>query len=197
MRALNKLEKQLKIGKVYRRENLVVFSKSIDRELQKLVKEKKLKKLETGLYYCPRKSEFGDLPPDENKLIEAFLKGDKFFVQSLNTYNSLGVGATQLYNEKLVYNNKRDGHYALNGRKYFFIKHRNYPKKTSLEFLLVDLMNNINLLAEDKKAIQDKVAKKAASLDKRSLMKTAYNYGGVRTRKFFNTLLNQREGNYA
>ena len=41
----------------------------------------------------------------------------------------MGVGTTQLYNEKLVYNHKRDGRMNLNRQNHFFIKNRKFPKK--------------------------------------------------------------------
>ena len=109
---------------------------------------------------------------------------------SLNTYNSLGVGTTQLYNEKLVYNHKRDGRQTLNGRPYYFLKNRRIPKISSEEFLLVDLINNLGFLAEDKEAVRDKVAEKALSMDKTKLMKAVQEFGGARTRKFFEEVLN-------
>jgi hypothetical protein len=60
----------------------------------------------------PRKIRFGDAA---EKLIEAFLKDDRFLMVSPNDYNSLGVGTTQLYNEPVVYNRNRHGRHTLDG----------------------------------------------------------------------------------
>ncbi|RYG31935.1 hypothetical protein EON81_21775, partial [bacterium] len=38
---------------------------------------------------------------------------NRFLVTSPNAYNTLGVGTTQLYNKKTVYNHKRHGNFTL------------------------------------------------------------------------------------
>ena len=62
--ALNSFRKNLKSGKVYRRQELERWSNAIDRHLSELVKEGDLKKLSQGLYYAPKKTKFGEAPPD-------------------------------------------------------------------------------------------------------------------------------------
>lgn len=185
MSKLKELTNHLRPGQVYRRADLAGFSKSADRHLRALRKEGRLQKVSGGLYYYPKKTSFGDAPPKEEKLIEAFLKDDDFYVTSLNAYNALGVGTTQLYNEPLVYNHKRDGRHMLNGRPYYFVKRPRFPKKTTQEFLLVDLINNLDFLAEDKNEVRKNVVTKAGSMDQSKLKKAVRKYGGARTRKFF------------
>ncbi len=197
MSKLKELKKHLRPGQVYRRAELAMHSKSVDRHLQELVKDGVLQKLSGGVYYCPKKTSFGDAPPEDEKLVRSFLKDDKFYLTSLNTYNSLGVGTTQLYNEKLVYNHKRDGRHTLNGRNYYFLKRPRFPKKSSQEFLLVDLMNNLEFLAESKEEVRNNVAEKALSMDKSKLMKAAHEFGGVRTKNFFKKLFNSSNVSYA
>lgn len=197
MSKLKELKKHLMPGRVYRRAQLARKSKSVDRHLQQLVKEGVLQKVFGGVYYCPKKTSFGNAPPEDEKLVSAFLKDDNFYVTSLNAYNSLGVGTTQLYNEKLVYNHKRDGRHELNGRNYYFLKRPRFPKKSSQEFLLVDLMNNLEFLAEDKKEVRKNVAEKALSMNKSKLIKAAHEFGGVRTKNFFEELLNNSNASYA
>lgn len=189
MSALLQLKKHLKPGQVYRRAQLAKFSNAVDRHLKQLVNSGELKKLEAGLYYRPEKSTFGTLPPDEKKLVKSFLKDDDFLVVSLNAYNSMGVGTTQLYNEKLVYNHKRDGRMSLNGQKYYFLKNRKFPKKVSEEFLLVDLINNLELLAENRDELKRHVLKKAFSMNVNKLLKMTASYGKSGTNKFFNAAL--------
>src|ERR1700680_952246 len=104
MSKLDELKKHLKRGEVYRRSDLVKWSKSVDRHLEALVKDGILQKLSQGLYYFPEESAFGMTPPEEEALIRGFLKDDRFLLTSLNAYNSLGVGTTQLYNQRTVYN---------------------------------------------------------------------------------------------
>jgi hypothetical protein len=55
----------LHAGRVYRREELARVSNAVDRLLRELVSGGALKRLAQGLYYSPRKSVFGELPPDD------------------------------------------------------------------------------------------------------------------------------------
>ena len=118
MNKLQELKKHLKRGKVYRRADLSKWSKSVDRHLEELVKYGTLKKLSQGLYYYPEVTVFGETPPKEEELVRSFLKDKRFLVTSLNEYNTLGVGTTQLYNGKTVYNHKRHGDFELGGMKF-------------------------------------------------------------------------------
>jgi hypothetical protein len=110
---LDELKKHLEKGKVYRRSDLAKWSKSVDRHLDLLVAEGTLQKLSQGLYYAPEQTVFGKTPPDEEIVIRSFLKDDRFLVTSPNAYNGLGVGTTQLYNQRTVYNHKRHGQFKL------------------------------------------------------------------------------------
>lgn len=197
MSKADELKKHLRAGKVYRRSELAKWSKSIDRHLQQLVQAGDLQKLSGGIYYCPQLTDFGTLPPDDETLVQAFLKDDQFHIASLNSYNSLGVGTTQLYNEKLVYNTRRDGRHTFNGRNFYFIKRPRFPAKSSQEFLLIDLMNNLHFLAEDKESVLCHVRKKARTMDKSILMNNVRDYAGARTQSFFEKLLQGEEQSHA
>lgn len=50
------LESHLRAGRVYRRDELLPFSKSLDRDLSLLTTKGALEKLGAGLYYKPAKS---------------------------------------------------------------------------------------------------------------------------------------------
>src|SRR5262245_59635644 len=104
-----RLKNRISFGKVYRRTDLASFSLNVDRHLSALVMEGSLTKLQNGLYYRPQSSAFGDLPPDDEKLLEGFLKSREFVVYSPNSFNALGLGTTQLYNLPVVLNPKRHG----------------------------------------------------------------------------------------
>jgi hypothetical protein len=197
MPKVNELQKHLQPGQVYRRADLTKWSNAVDRHLQQLVSRGVIQKLAGGLYYYPKKTAFGDAPPEDEILVRAFLKDDHFFMASLNTYNSLGVGTTQLYNEKLVYNHKRDGRYTLNGRQFYFLKRSRFPEKSSQEFLLVDLINNLHFLAEDKESIIKRVAEKVRGMDKAILMKAVQEYAGARTQSFFEKLFRSDDMKHA
>lgn len=188
MTKLQELKKHLRSGKVYRREDLAQWSSSVDRHLQQLLAEGYLTKLSTGIYHRPKQTAFGPPPPEDDALVEAFLKDDRYLVTSPNAYNSLGVGATQLYNKTVVYNHKRHGNFMLGGREFEFRKKTAFPKALTKEFLLVDLVNNLDQLAEDRDHVLARVKERALQGNRTALTRAAKEYGMVRTRKFFNTL---------
>ncbi len=120
MNRVGELKRQLKPGKVYRREDLTRYSNAVDRHLAQLVNEGVLEKVAQGLYYFPKQSVFGAVPPEDDVLVRSFLKDDRFLLTSPNSYNALRLGTTQLYNKRVVYNHKRHGEVDLDGRTFFF-----------------------------------------------------------------------------
>jgi hypothetical protein len=189
MTKLDELKQHLKPGGVYRREDLARFSNTVDRHLKQLVEANVLKKLRGGLYAYPKETAFGPAPANDGTLVEAFLRDKRFLLASPNAYNSLGVGTTQLYDQTVVYNHKRHGEFQLGGRKFAFRVKPHFPKSLSPEFLLVDLVNNLDALAEAKSEVLDRVKERAADFDGARLRRAVRNYGSVRTRKFFDQLL--------
>jgi len=186
MKQLERLKKHLKAGNVYRRADLEKWSKSVDRHLRELVNEGFLQKLQNGLYYCPKETVFGVAPAEDRKLVETFLKDKNFLLTSPNSYNALGVGTTQFYNKQVVYNKKRHGVFTLGGRTFDFQRKVELPRKVTEEYLLVDLLNNLGRVAEDRDALLERVREKALELDdKNKLLSTARKYGKVATKKFF------------
>jgi len=189
MNKLQELKKHLKRGKVYRRADLSKWSKSVDRHLDELVQEGTLQKLSQGLYYYPEVTVFGETPPEEEVLVRTFLKDKRFLVTSLNAYNSLGVGTTQLYNSKTVYNHKRHGDFNLGGMTFSFRVKPHFPLKATPEFLLVDLLNNLDQLAEDPKEVVSKVRLKAKTMDAKKLKKSLQEYGSVKAKKLLEPVI--------
>lgn len=187
------LKKHLQQGQVYRREDLAKWSGSVDRHLGLLVKEGTLQKLSRGLYYVPEQTVFGKTPPDEKIVIRSFLKDDRFLVICPNEYNSLGVGTTQLYNQRRVYNHKRHGKFELGNRHFDFRIKPHFPKKLTQEFLLVDLVNNLNSLAEDREAVLRNIFSKATHMEEEKLRDSVAEYGNTKTKKLLAPLLNQTE----
>ncbi len=185
MSKLNDLKKHLRPGQVYRRADLARWSSAVDRHLRQLVEEGTLSKLAGGLYAYPKRTVFGKAPADDGKLVETFLKDDRFLLASPNAYNGLGVGTTQLYDKTVVYNHKRHGEFALGGRVFDFRVKPSFPKALSPEFLLVDLVNNLDRLAESKDEVLARVKQRAAACDAPRLNRAARLYGGARAKKFF------------
>src|ERR1700688_2426168 len=186
---LEQLRRHLRPGRVYRREDLLPWSRSVDRHLKELTVDGTLQKLRTGLYYSPRKFEFGEAPADEHELVKAFLKTDRFVVTSPNAYNQLGLGTTQLYNKRVVYNQKRHGTFPLGNRMVTFERRLNVPRQLSPEFLLVDLVNELGDLAEDRDAVLSRVREKAKEMDPKKLSRAVSLYGKYSTQKKFQEML--------
>ncbi len=191
MARVSELKKHIKRGKVYRRSDLKQWSNAVDRHMAMLVKDGTLQKLSEGMYYFPAVSIFGQLPPNDADLVRSFLKEDDFLLTSFNDYNKLGVGTTQLYNKRIVYNHKRHGEFTIGGKSFTFIAKHRFPKKATPEFLLVDLVNNILKLAEDAGFVLKNVTQKAQSMDMKKVMRAATAYGNVRTKTFFVKLMQQ------
>ena len=181
--ALGRLRSLLKKGHVYRREDLLGDSNAVDRHLKQLVNAGDLEKLAQGLYYVPKSSAFGRVPPKDDELVEAFLKDENFLLLSPNSYNSLGLGTTQLYNRTVVYNHKRHGVFKFGNRSFEFRVKPSFPKKVDKEFLLVDLLNNLDSLAENRDDVLAMAEKQLIKFETYKLKKTVSAYGAGRTKK--------------
>ncbi|MCO4317818.1 hypothetical protein M8997_011555 [Phyllobacterium sp. 21LDTY02-6] len=189
MTRLDELKQHLVPGKVYRRADLTRWTSSVDRDLRKLLDAGELTKLSGGVYMRPKTTSFGRAPASDRDLVEAFLKGKRFLLLTPNAYNALGVGATQLYNEAVVYNRKRHGRFKLGSRVYDFRMKPEFPAISTKEFLLVDLVNNLKRLAEDESQVLERTRVVARELDQEALRQAAEDYGGVRAKKFFRDVL--------
>lgn len=194
MSKLDELKKRLKPGQVYRRADLAKWSNAVDRHLQQLVKAKVLEKLSGGLYYCPKYHGSTRVPPNIHELVEAFLKDHRFLITSRDAYHALGVGIEKIYGDTVVYNHKRHGHFKLDGQMFDFRVKPYFPSMASKEFLLVDLVDNIELLAEDRNELLEQVRKKARRMNARNLGKAVLTYGGVKARNFFEEALGTLQG---
>jgi hypothetical protein len=190
MNSATNLINQLELGKVYRRETLMPYTKAVDRDLKTLSKSGTLRKVAPGLYYYPKTSRFGELPPSDYDLVNTFLKDDPFLTFTWNDYNSLQLGLTQLYNKVMVYNRKRHGEVRLGNKLFDFRRPiKGFPSELSKEFLLVDLLNNLSELVDDPEEVKSHVKDRLLSFDKDKLKKMSKWYGKVSTRKFLEEVM--------
>ena len=189
IQTMNLLRQHIKQGEVYRRSDLEYYSTAIDRHLAQLTKDGTLIKLNQGLYYAPKQSKFGAVPPDDRKVVERFLKDEDFLMVSPNSFNSLGLGLTQLYNTTWVYNHKRKGEFQLNGKTFEFKLKSSFPKNISREYLLVDLLNNLDSLAEDQSQAIDKLPNNVRSFNADALMKATQQYGTGKTKRTLKSIV--------
>jgi hypothetical protein len=181
--SLVQVSKLIRPGRVYRREDLAAFSMAVDRHLQELVAAGRLTRLARGLYYAPRESAFGVVPPADEDLVAAFLKDRDFLLFSPSAYNAAGLGTTQLYNATWVYNHKRHGVFTLGNRRYDFRVKPRFPKRLSDEFLFVDALNNLGELAEDEEAVLARARQRVLEMDGTRLRRALEQFGLVATRK--------------
>ena len=183
------LSQHIKQGEVYRRSDLEYYSSAIDRHLAQLTKDGTLIKLNQGLYYAPKPSKFGAVPPDDRQVVERFLKDEDFLLISPNVFNSLGLGLTQLYNTTWVYNHKRKGEFQLNGKTFEFKLKSSFPKNISKEYLLVDLLNNLEILAEDQTLVLEKLPDNLGRFNTDALMKATQQYGSGKTKRAIKSIV--------
>jgi len=101
----------------------------------------------------------------------------------------LGVGTTQLHNGKTVYSHKRHGDFNLGGMIFSFKIKPHFPNKVTPEFLLVNLLNNLDQLAEDPKEIVSKVHSKAKTMDAKKLKKSLVEYGSIKAKKMLEPVI--------
>jgi hypothetical protein len=197
MSKFDEFKAKLRPGQTYRRADLAQWSTAVDRHLKEALQAGALTKLAGGLYYAPKQTAFGKAPPEDDTLVATFLKGGPFLLASPNAYNALGVGTTQLHNKTVVYNHKRHGKFALGGRTYDFRMKPAFPKKLSREFLLVDLVNNLDQLGEDPQGVLERVKDRLAASDTARLKKAAQAYGSERAKKFFASALAEAQPHHA
>ena len=189
MTALKQIRKKLKPRFVYRRGDFTQLSSNVDRYLKKLVSQKALLKIQNGLYMCPEKTPFGLALPEENQLLKAFLKDDRFVLYDLSLFNGLGLGLTQLHNKRIVFNRKRHGEFQFNGKFYSFHRWRSAPKKLSKEFLYVEFINRFDKLAENKEKSRQLLRKQLKKLNRKKLLQAVNNYGKESTKKKLHLIL--------
>lgn len=185
----NALLQNLRPGRVYCREKLKYFSKAVDRDVKNLTEKAALVKVGPGLYYKPKVSRFGFLPPNETDLVREFLGEDNFLLFTWNDYNTMGLGLTQLHNSYVVYNYKRHEKINLDGKLFYFRRPaRGFPSKLSREYLLVDLVNNISHLGEEVAVLESRIMQEFFNFNTSSVLKLAKKYGKIKTQKFFEEL---------
>lgn len=187
---LNSLAKKLPEGRVYRAHELSKFSTSVSRDLKEMVEKGYLNYLGKGMYYKPKKLGKFDVPPSREDLLAKFLKTKDFMVRSVSDYNNLRLGTTQLFNEIYVYNKRRAGAVQLGKTTYHF-KRKKFPSTNYDEYLLVDMLNNIEKLGENRNDLLYTLEcrwNKDLGLDKEVVLKFAKKYGKYWVKKYFNHL---------
>lgn len=131
----------LRPGQLVRTRDLARWSSNPTRLAAHLVERGRLQRLRHGLYACPRPSRFGDVPATDDALLQVFLGGAPFVITGPPAWNALGLGATALHADTLVYNTKRTGTFHLGGRR-FRLRRVAFPRHPSPEWYALDLLRN-------------------------------------------------------
>lgn len=186
---------RLHAGKVFRRKDLAASLPSVDRELGRALKAGLVRRVAQGLYYVPRHTPFGEAPPSEEELVSKFLDDDHFLLFNPSVYNSLGLGTNQLYRSNVVYNHKRHGIFKLAGFEFDFRDKPRFPARDQVtrEYLLVDMLNNLDQLAEGPDTLLAAVRRKLDTFDAAQFEQALRDYGSARTRRRFHQWMIERE----
>ena len=179
-------------GRVYRTRDLSRWGANAPRLARRLVREGCLVQLAHGLFAAPKRSRFGDVPPTDEALLEAFLDGAPFVVTGPERWNALGLGTTVVFAMPVVYNTKRSGRFSFGGRA-FLLRRVAFPATPSPEWFVVDLFENAAQAAaapEDlRRALES--ALRAGRFDREGLAAMAMRFGSRRTQALVHAALGE------
>ena len=103
---------QMESGNTFSYKDLNVNKKeysAISKTIERLIKKGKIKRISTGVFYKPKKTIFGELKPDEEKIIKPYLykNGKRIaYITGLLLYNKMGL-TTQIPKEISIASNKK------------------------------------------------------------------------------------------
>ena len=152
------IKPRLTPGKVYRTFELSRWSTNPSRTAQRLVREGELTYLAKGLYYRPRQSRFGKVPPEHEELLRAFLHNNRFLITGPDIWTELGLGATAIFPHILVYNTRRSGYFNLGGHAYY-LRRIPFPANPPVEWFVVDLIEHYDMAGVSLETIEENLKK--------------------------------------
>jgi hypothetical protein len=173
----------LEPGRVYRTQEFERWTSNPSRFAADLVEKGLLVQVAHGLFAYPKRGKFGVVPPADDALMQAFLKGSPFVFTGPERWNALGLGATAVFATPLVYNTKRSGIVDLGGRL-FELRRVAFPQTPSQEWFVVDLLENADRAGTSRTELAEALAQALArgSFDRERLRDMAQRYGTKATR---------------
>ncbi|MDE2038844.1 MAG: hypothetical protein KGO96_11825 [Elusimicrobia bacterium] len=168
------------------------MTSAVDRDLKTLVGSGQVRRLGYGLYCRARKAPSGDALSHERELLRAFLKTDDFLLASYDDFASLGLGLTPPRGRRLVYNHKRSGDIVVGAKRWTFRRVPEYPKKSSKEYLLVDLLNQLRESPGGGGRVLKNLRSRLNSFDQDKLRKNLERYGRPAAREILKRALRER-----
>ena len=88
--------------------NQKVSEHSFYKALERMYKNKEIDKLSKGIYYFPKNSKYGIVPPSDEEIIETFTRSNKGMVIGYGLYNKLNL-TTQISKKTVIYSSKIEG----------------------------------------------------------------------------------------
>ena len=140
------------------------------------------RKLGRGLYYPLRVGRFGEVPPSDEAVMRAFLRGGPFIFTGPHRWNALNLGTTALFAVALVYNTRRSGLFEFGNRK-FMLRRVRFPENPTAEWFLVDLFNNAESVGADPEELALALPGRLHIFDPQVLRDTINKFGNARTRR--------------
>lgn len=148
----------LEAGRVYRTAWLRRFGDNPTRLAQKLEDRGLVRRLGHGLFYAPASGRFGEVPPSDQALLDAFLDGAPYLVTGPPRWNALGLGTTALFVHPLVYNTKRTGRFRV-GQRTFDLRREGFPAEPTAEWFVIDLLRHADEAGVDRRDLGEHLAR--------------------------------------
>ena len=169
-------------GRVYRTKDLGRWGQNPTRLAKRLVRADELVELRHGLFYRPKQSRFGAVPPEDGELMRAFLQNSAFAFTGPTYWNALGLGSTALFAHQLVYNTKRSGVFSFGNRTYRLRRVR-FPRRRTREWFVVDLFENHAMAGVGLDELERRLKKavRAGRFDVDGLFRAARRFGTKET----------------
>jgi hypothetical protein len=169
-------------GKVYRTRDLGRWTANPTRLAKRLVRLGVLEQLAHGLFVHPRRGRFGAVPPKAREVLEAFLDGAPFVLTGSDHWNALGLGATAVFAQSLVYNTKRSGEFVLGSQSYLLRRVR-FPERPSAEWFVIDLLEHAEMAGVSRRDVEVGLVQALARgrFDASTLRANAREYGSKET----------------
>jgi len=181
MNIVEKIEKQIdniESGKTFtykdlniKKEEYSAASKSIER----LIKKEIIKRISTGIFYKPKKTVFGELKPDEEKIITPYLfkNGKRIaYITGLLLYNKMGL-TTQIPKEISIASNKKRIYISKGNIKAKAVK--SYVEVTNENYKLLEFLDALKDFKKipdlDKKSAISILSRKISELDNKQVKK--------------------------
>jgi len=173
---------RLRRGRVYRTKDLGRWGENPSRLAKRLTRDKELVELRHGLFYRPKQSRFGVVPPSERELLRALLDGGPYLLTGPDQWNALGLGSTAVFASQLVYNTKRSGVFQF-GNQRFVLRRVRFPRHPTPEWFAVDLIQNHEMVGVALDDLGDGLERAVAAgrLRAEELRRAADKYGTRRT----------------